>query len=256
MNKLLNFAVTAALSAILGFAAVGCNDGGGVVNSEREAALNSTGESGSPNTNGDKRPDDISGKGCDIVSECPDGFEGNQVVVGIDPDPVPPAGKDTTYYKPVVTDTVKHPTDPKPVVKDTSGHVNGNFQAVPFTEYSVRCGTSKTATQEWVNLNEIYVINSFEEFLSLNRCPGLMRDQFTDIDFSTSTLLFVAGRASNGISSIEKSLSKSENQYGLDIVLWLNDTEEAPVWDVGLVVDKLSPESAVRFYVKDMRAFR
>jgi hypothetical protein len=77
-------------------------------------------------------------------------------------------------------------------------------------------------------------------------------DVLPPVDFATSTLLFAAGRATNGIARIEEWLSRiSETEYDLTVALQLNVTDIAPVWDVGLVVDKLSPNSIVNLYVKE-----
>jgi hypothetical protein len=65
-----------------------------------------------------------------------------------------------------------------------------------------------------------------------------------EVDFSRYSVLFASGRATNGIQQIFKTYeAQHEGRNLLTVELFLNDTEEAPLWNVALLVPAL-PEGA------------
>ena len=89
--------------------------------------------------------------------------------------------------------------------------------------------------------NTLFVIRSAEE-LAAHVTGG--EGVAAEVDFSRYSVLFASGRATNGIQQIFKTYeAQHEGRNLLTVELFLNDTEEAPLWNVALLVPAL-PEGA------------
>ena len=94
--------------------------------------------------------------------------------------------------------------------------------------------------------NTLYVIRSAEE-LAAHVTGG--EGTPADVDFSRYTVLFASGRATNGIEEIRKSFGRTEEGYLMSVVLYLNLTEEAPLWNAAVLVPVLPVGSHVELQV-------
>lgn len=81
--------------------------------------------------------------------------------------------------------------------------------------------------------NTLHVIRTVEE-LAEHVTGGT--GPIADVDFSRYSVLFASGRASNGIVRIDRQLAGMEGMRRLCVRLYLNLTEEAPLWHVALLV--------------------
>lgn len=82
--------------------------------------------------------------------------------------------------------------------------------------------------------NTLYVIRSAEELTAhVQGGEGVP----LEVDFSRYSILFASGRATNGIERIDRQLIDRAGAQLLQVALYLNDTEEAPLWYVALQVE-------------------
>ena len=82
------------------------------------------------------------------------------------------------------------------------------------------------------------------ELAELSRIDASTDELAAEVDFSRYSVLFASGRATNGIQQIFKTYeAQHEGRNLLTVELFLNDTEEAPLWNVALLVPAL-PEGA------------
>lgn len=82
-------------------------------------------------------------------------------------------------------------------------------------------------------VNTLHVIRSAEELAAHVRGGEGVP---LEVDFSRYSILFASGRATNGIERIDRQLIDRAGAQLLQVVLYLNDTEEAPLWYVALQV--------------------
>lgn len=82
--------------------------------------------------------------------------------------------------------------------------------------------------------NTLHVIRTADELAAYVEGG---KDMPTEVDFSRYSILFASGRASNGIERIDRQLVARAGQQFLQVDLYLNDTEEAPLWYVAVRVE-------------------
>ncbi|WP_418449923.1 hypothetical protein [Alistipes sp.] len=103
---------------------------------------------------------------------------------------------------------------------------------------------------EWrmEEMNTLFVIRSAEELAA--RVTG-GEGVAAEVDFSRYSVLFASGRATNGIQQILKTYeAQHEGRNLLTVELLLNDTEEAPLWNVAMLVPAVPVSDDVELEVK------
>ncbi|MDR0682998.1 MAG: hypothetical protein LBG15_14290 [Dysgonamonadaceae bacterium] len=97
----------------------------------------------------------------------------------------------------------------------------------------------------WLDLqsDSVYLFNSQQQL-----APYIVGT--VGIDFEKYSLLAVRGGATNGIRNIDERLQEiSANEYQLNIDITLDDTTEAPIWTVSVLVSKISDEARIDLLV-------
>jgi len=116
---------------------------------------------------------------------------------------------------------------------------------IPLTEYTI------PKTCQWTNLaynNLVVIINSEEE---LTRYITSIDGIFPEIDFTTHTLLIASGKTDFKVA--KKTTSKlqqlSENEYELDVEIFMDGTEISYQWAIATIIEKVSEESNVKLNI-------
>ncbi len=122
-------------------------------------------------------------------------------------------------------------------------------EKISYTEYSLK-GTPYNWTFDNYN-TEVLIINcqvELAQYISLGQGATLdeTEESYPEIGFSKHSLVLAHGQCTNGISTIEVTdfIELSKDNYILNIDISLNMTDEAPVWALALVTDKLLSEQS------------
>jgi len=127
----------------------------------------------------------------------------------------------------------------KPETTDDDNDAGNYPIEVSFTEYSLYWG----CVWKRPNLNEITIINSYEDLANYLNCPN---DSFPEIDFSAQSLVYVCGVSSNGFCNISKKLMQtSKNNYKLNTEIAILDAVVEQKWNIALITDKLGEKSNI-----------
>ena len=94
--------------------------------------------------------------------------------------------------------------------------------------------------------NTLHVIRTAEE-LAAHVTGG--EGVAAEVDFSRYSVLFASGRATNGIERIDRELIEKDGVRRLLVRLYLNMTEEAPLWHVAVLLPVLPQNAQVELQV-------
>jgi hypothetical protein len=108
---------------------------------------------------------------------------------------------------------------------------------ISFEEYSLNNTSCK-----WTNLDydsQVTIINSNEELKNYISCT---ESSYSEIDFSTHTLLFAHGIASSSVVNANcSSLQQfSDHNYKMEVDIVLGDATVISNWQVPIIINKLS----------------
>jgi hypothetical protein len=117
---------------------------------------------------------------------------------------------------------------------------------IPYENYHLECPYCKW--HQGYLYDQLVVLNSEWDFYHQISC---MEDNYSEIDFSTHTLLLVKGRRLVGIEDVEIENFKqiAPDQYKLYVKISLNSNKPDNNWERAILIKKLPPESKIELQV-------
>lgn len=136
------------------------------------------------------------------------------------------------------------PLEPAPELIDVRVTVhNGDLLPDEMTDLVLNPGWSWRMEEA----NTLHVIRTADELAAYVKGGT---GAAADVDFSRYSVLFASGRATNGIERIDRELTGEAGGRKLIVRLYLNETEEAPLWSVALLVPAVSDSEDIGLEVK------
>lgn len=136
------------------------------------------------------------------------------------------------------------PLEPAPELIDVRVTVhNGELLPDEMTDLVLNPGWSWRMEEA----NTLHVIRTADELAAYVKGGT---GAAADVDFSRYSVLFASGRATNGIERIDRELTGEAGGRKLIVRLYLNETEEAPLWSVALLVPAVSDSEDIGLEVK------
>lgn len=121
---------------------------------------------------------------------------------------------------------------------------------IPFELYSLE-GSSCTWSNNITHNDELTIINSSEELELYIDCIE-NNYNYSEIDFSKYTLLLARGET-GGIWDMKINFSRNnENEYILNVVIYLDDSAIWAPWHVSILVRKIDDEATVTLEVQEI----